>query len=60
MMMKRNYPEGDARREGSLEVNVKDQNMQDEHDVEGNTKWFLAVRRCGIMQTIVVGDDMKG
>ena len=34
MIMKRNYREGDARREGSSEVNVKDQNMQDEHDVE--------------------------
>jgi len=57
MMMKRHYREGDACRESSWEVNnVKDQKMQDAHDVGGETQnWFLVGERCGIMQTIVVG-----
>jgi hypothetical protein len=42
-----------------LGVNVKDQNMQDEHDVEGNTM-VSGGERCGIMQTMVVRDDVKG
>lgn len=40
--------------------NVKDQKMQDAHDVGGNTNLVSGGERCGVMQTIVVGDDVKG
>jgi hypothetical protein len=55
LMMKRYYPGGDALQWGSI---VKDQNMQDEHDVEGNTT-VSGDGRYEVMQMNVVRAGMR-